>query len=191
MKESPKNKLRLKVLKLRDSLSEKEREKKSNQIKNFLFSLPQFKKAKTILFYFDFRSEVKTKKMIEEALKKGKRILLPTTRKESKKLEISLIKNLSHLKPGAYGIMEPTGEDNNTISGKMVDLVIVPGCAFDKNGFRLGYGGGYYDKLLATLKGKIPLVGLAFECQIVRKIPRKSHDIPVDMIITEKRVICS
>jgi 5-formyltetrahydrofolate cyclo-ligase len=176
--------LRKQYLERREAISSKIVIEKSKKIKKLLFSLPEYKKAKTVLFYVSTGNEVSTIEMIKAALKE-KVVAVPKTNKKNKNLIISKIKSFSELKEGAFGILEPA--KINKIGIKDIDLIIVPGVAFDSACARIGHGGGYYDRLL--YKTKAPKIGLAFEAQIAKKIPCEKHDVRVDKVITEKRVI--
>jgi 5-formyltetrahydrofolate cyclo-ligase len=181
--------IRKEVLKKRDSIPVSLRGKKDTLIKQKLFSLPEFKIAKTILFYASFRTEVDTISMIEESLKMGKAVLVPKVDKALHRLRLYEIKNLGELSPGYMGIPEPYLPDNRLREIKDVDLVIEPGAGFDRSGNRLGYGAGYYDVLLSDIKKKIPFVALAYEEQLVDTIPAEDRDVKVDMIVTDGQII--
>ena len=141
--------------------------------------MPEYKKAKTVSFFVSFGSEVDTHDMIKEALKE-KEVCVPVVQGDY--IALSKINGLGDLdKEGKYGILEPSSIIE--IDKELVDLIIVPGVAFDKKGYRIGYGRGYYDKLLKEFNGKT--IGLAFSLQIVNKIPKEEHDIRVDKVITE------
>lgn len=136
------------------------------------------------MFFASFRSEVDTIPMIRRALGDGKRVILPKVNGD--KLELFEIRNFdSDVSPGAWGISEPCG--SAPVKLDELDVIIVPGAAFDEQGNRLGYGAGFYDKLLSAFTK--PTVALAFEEQIVSKVPADPHDVPVRKIVTEKRII--
>jgi 5-formyltetrahydrofolate cyclo-ligase len=184
------------LIKKRDSIDKKEKELREKSIRKRLFSLKYFKEAETILFYASFRSEVETIKCMEHALRMGKRIALPVIDRPHKRLRLYEIKDTSELEPNNIGIPEPVPARSRGIKLEEVDLIIIPGIGFDPSGNRLGYGAGYYDRLLAYkkknpvgIRGHIPSVALAFEEQIVERIPAESHDIKVDIIITDTRTI--
>ena len=160
-------------------------ERKSEAIMEKLFELKEFKEAKVILFYASEKDEVQTHRMMQGALDTGKRVVLPITVVEGKNLVLSEVRNLKRLGVGAFGVLEPM--DYVPVKPDDVDLVIVPGVAFDLRGDRLGHGMGYYDKLLAGIKAHF--VGLAFEFQIVDDIPEEKHDVRVHKVVTEQRVI--
>lgn len=176
--------IRRKVLEDRGRLSPEERRAKSAAIENRLFNLPAFTSAPVVLFFASFRSEVETGHMIGRALAEGKRVVLP--RVKGKELELIEIRNFElDVAPGAWGIPEP--ERGTRTDRRDIRLIVVPGAAFDGQGNRIGYGAGFYDKLLQTYTGRT--VALAFELQIVPGVPADSHDIPVQTIVTETRVI--
>jgi 5-formyltetrahydrofolate cyclo-ligase len=183
--------LRKKVLSLRDALTPEERVRKSRAIKSLLFRLPEFIQAKTVMFFISFRSEVLTEEMIKAAISLQKRVVVPVTDRENCCLVLSELQDYDHdLVPATYGIPEPKKEKMKEISPEELDLIVAPGSVFDAKGRRIGYGGGYYDKLLRCLQGKIPVAALAFELQIVNEVPcNPDRDIPVDLIITENRMV--
>ena len=178
-----KNQLKESIIKKRKSLSKEEILQGSKKIQNNLFTLEQYKKSKTVMFFVSFNSEVHTHEMIKEALK-SKTIIVPKV--VNHEIEPSLIIDFDNLIAGKFGILEPI--EATKIAYKNIDLVLVPGIAFDKDGHRIGYGFGYYDKFLKKVPKAIK-IGLAFDFQVVDKIPRETHDFPVDMIVTEKGVV--
>ena len=184
-----KSRIRLDVLRKRDSLDPGERKAKDLRIGKTLFSLPEFRQAKVIFFFASFRSEVSTFLQIEEALRLGKSVLLPSVDTRNRELRLFEIKALNELSPGYMKIPEPAVAAGRERDINDATLVILPGAAFDISGNRLGYGGGYYDKLLTRLRRKIPLVALAYDEQIVDSLPSETHDIRVHMIVTDRRVI--
>jgi 5-formyltetrahydrofolate cyclo-ligase len=161
---------------------------KSTQIKNRLFKMQEFKQARTILFYISFKNEVFTHDMIKESITLGKRIIVPITDKKNNRLILSELQNWDHLKPGSYGILEPTNEYVHEMPINTINIIIIPGIAFDEFGNRIGHGMGYYDRLLIYSKNSIH-IGLAFEFQLLNKLPVDDYDMGVDAIITEKRLI--
>ncbi len=179
-----KKSLRQQILDARFRLSPEERKAKSREIEKKLFSLPEFSAATAVMFYASFRSEVETHGMIRRALTEGKRIILPKVK--GKELVLFEIRDFDQeAAPGAWGIPEPYY--GNPVSLEGVELIIVPGAVFDERGNRLGYGAGFYDRLLASSKGMT--AALAFELQIVPQVPVGPHDVPVKKIVTEKRII--
>lgn len=194
--EEKKRKIRQEFLKKRNNLSRDEIKSKSEKIEKELFSLPEFQRAKTVMFYVSFRSEVETEKMTRNALKLKKKIVIPVVHGE--KIVVSEIKNLKkELTKGSFGIKEPKKEFRRRVNQKEIDLVVVPGVVFDKRGGRLGYGRGYYDRFLRSksIKSRMSrsrqcaLIGLAFDLQIARKIPLVKGDMKVDKIVTESGIV--
>ncbi len=179
--------------KLRNEIKEKRRKQikeeqriKSKEITEKLFSLKKYKNAKTVLFYVSYNDEVFTHEMIKEALN-DKKVVVPISNTKDETLSLSVLKSWDDLEIGSYGILEPKKKRIKEMNIDLIDLIIIPGVAFDINGNRMGHGKGYYDKLLE--KTKATTIGLCFEFQLVEKIQIKPHDIPVNIIITEKRVI--
>ncbi len=136
-----KNTIRKEVLGRRDAIPQEVKRIKVSLIKEMLFSLPEFGRAKTILCYASFRTEVETAGIIRESLVSGKRMVLPKVDREKRRLELYEIKDVSELSPGYMGIPEPSLTDERSVSLEDIDLVIMPGAGFDLSGNRLGYGG--------------------------------------------------
>ena len=181
-----KEKLRKEIKEKRRKQTKEENRKKSKEIKEKLFSLPEFKDAEAVLFYISYGGEVFTHDMIHESFYK-KNIIVPVSNTEDCSLRLSHLKSWEELGLGSYGILEPRVEKIRKTKIKDIDLIIVPGVAFDKTGNRLGHGKGYYDRLLE--QSNVVSIGLCFEFQLVEKILTEHHDKPVDIIITENRVI--
>ena len=174
-----KQKIRIKILEKMQKQSPRERRKKSEIIRKKILLLTQFQKAKRIGFYASKEEEVDTWKIMREALT-CKRIALPFLVK--KKLLLSYVQNLDKLKQGTYGIYEPKNPlDIARLSD--LDLIIVPGIAFDRLNNRLGRGLGYYDSLLKK-SSSIFKLGLGFDFQIVERLPVDSNDVAMDKVIT-------
>ncbi|MHB8780975.1 MAG: 5-formyltetrahydrofolate cyclo-ligase [Candidatus Geothermincolia bacterium] len=174
----------------RDAIPPQVRHELSARVGTLLSDTPEFRAARTIFFFISFRSEVSTEPMIRQALSEGKRICLPYTYPETRGMIASQITDFDDdLEPGNYGILEPRADKVRDVPPRELDLIITPGVAFDETGGRLGYGGGYYDRFFAARREDCPLVALAFEMQLVKEVPRDGHDLPVDLIVTERRVI--
>lgn len=184
--------IRLATLKKRDGLDIQTRTAKDILIKEKLFSLPDFQKAEVVFYFASFRSEVNTLGQIKEVLALNKRVILPRVAKldnKTKGLKLYEIKGMADVSPGCMGILEPNTVEERLRSINDVDFVVMPGVAFDSRCNRLGYGAGYYDKLLSGLKKQIPLVALAYEEQIVEAVPVEAHDVKIHKILTDKRTI--
>ena len=178
-----KNQLKESILEKRNSLTKEERIGKSRKIQDNLFNLEQYKKFKTIMFFVSFNSEVNTHEMIKNALG-NKTTVVPKV--EQHEIEPSVIIDFDNLMPSKLGILEPI--EAMKIAYKHIDLVLVPGIAFDMEGHRIGYGYGYYDKFLKKVP-KAVKIGLCFDFQVVDKVPREEHDVPVDLVVTEKGIV--
>lgn len=183
--QSIKAEIRKKILAKLKNQKEEERQRKSFLIRDKLFRLSVFKKAKNIMFYLSKDGEVNTIPMIKEAIKKGKKIAVPITLTDQKELAVSLISGKDkELEIGPWGIKQPRKSSVRPINLKEIDLVVVPGLAFDSKKNRLGRGGGYYDRFLKKLPKSISALGLAFDFQILKSLPTSFHDVKVTKLLT-------
>jgi len=154
-----------------------------------VLSSEAFKAASCVMVYADFGGEASTSDIIRGALSMGKRIYLPVSDAESVKLAPYEIKRVGDLALGSYGIFEPDKNICKPVEISNIDFVLVPGLAFDLQGYRLGYGKGYYDRFLPLLKEYAITAGLAYEFQVVVRLPRETHDVKVKMLFTDERTI--
>jgi 5-formyltetrahydrofolate cyclo-ligase len=185
-----KRELRRKIIQLRDQLSPEDIKEKSSRIAENLFRLPAYREAKTVMFFISFGSEVATRMMVEETIRRSKIALAPKALTKTRDLIPSQIIDWDQdLAPGAYNIPEPRKDKLRPFAPEAIDLLLVPGVAFDQKGNRLGYGGGYYDRFFSLLKPETALVALVFDLQIQPEIPVDKWDRRVDCIITDERVI--
>ncbi len=137
------------------------------------------------MFYVSLRDEVNTLTMIDEAIKTGKKVCVPVILREEKRLIAGEIKDRAmDLEKQHFGIYQPKEAHAKEVPLHNIDLVVVPGIAFDKDNVRLGRGHGYYDRFLSGLPGSTKTIGLAFDFQVVERLPKDSHDIPVWKTIT-------
>lgn len=169
---------------------QQEKDAVSERIVRRFMDLPEYEKAGTVMFYVDVRDEVRTRQALPEALASGKRIVVPYCL--DGELELFWLENMEELELGMYRILEPKVELRDIAAKRLtptdLDLVMVPGVAFDRNGGRTGHGKGYYDKLLQHARKDAPLIALSFECQLFDEIPAESHDIFMDKVVTEDAV---
>lgn len=185
-----KKQLRKEILARRNALAEDELVSKSEAIKQRLLALPLWREARLVMIYVSFGSEVKTEELLQEALKQGKRLAVPFCQKGKRELIASeVLYYPEDLNPGTWGILEPRPGTLRPVNPKDIDLCIVPGVAFDVQGNRLGYGAGYYDGFLPRLRPEAWKVAVAFDIQIVSTTYPTEYDFPVDLIITETRII--
>jgi len=189
--DNQKKTLRKIVLEARELLSINDVTEKSKIIIKNLTSLTEFKRSKLIMCFADFRNEVMTDALIEFCILNDKRVAVPYVTKNDGRNEIlaSEIYDLSELEMGTYGIREPKFGYLREIRPQELDLVVVPGVAFDLHRNRIGYGAGYYDRFLRKVKENCFKVGIAFELQLMENIPSDKNDVPMDCVITEKRLI--
>jgi len=182
--------LKQEIFQKRKALTKDEVKEKSSKIKENLFALDEFKNAKNIMLYVSFNNEASTIEIIKELLiKKEKNVIVPYVIKNNPILQLSELKNFDNLEPKTFGILEPKENYIREFSYKKVDLIILPGIAFDQNGHRIGYGYGYYDRFLKRLDKNVTKIGFAFDFQLVEKIPEERHDVPVYIVVTEDRVL--
>ncbi len=177
--------LRKAMIRARQALSPDLRSELSRRAQEALTGTRWFRSAKTLLLYLPIRGEVETEGIARTARSAGKGLVLPRVQQEPRKLWLHAW--VGEPVPGAYGIREPAAGWPLVEPGA-IDLVVVPGVAFDRSGGRLGYGGGYYDRTLLLIRAANPgarFVGLAFTLQVVAALPREEHDIPLDGLVTE------
>lgn len=177
----------------KNRIAQKDKDELSRQICRRFMELPSYTTANTVMWYVDAGSEVRTRHSLPEALRHGKRVVVPWCVVERHELELFLLEDMSELVEGAYKILEPRPElrqlPGKTVRPDELDLVMVPGTAFDLRGGRMGQGKGYYDRLLAKVRPDAQVVGLAFECQIFDEIPVEPHDVFMDLVLTEYRAL--
>lgn len=185
VKNIEKQKIRERILTLLRNQKEEKRLEKSLIIGQKLFHLQEFQKASIILFYAAFDGEVDTFNMINQSQSIGKQIGLPTIDCKKKEIIPMLMQHpFTECHRGSYGIREPQKQQSQSLALQDIDLIVVPGLAFDRNNARLGRGGGFYDRFLARVPQDIPTVGIAFDFQILDTLPAiQSHDYPVSRVL--------
>jgi 5-formyltetrahydrofolate cyclo-ligase len=179
--------LRKTVLGRRDAMDPGTRTALSRAIVNDLFGLSAYRRSGTVMAYADFGSELQTDEFMLHSLDQGKTLLLPRVNRRKRALDIYEVRDPGRdLEEGTWGIREPRPDRCARVDPDIIDFVLVPGLAFDAQGGRLGYGGGFYDRLLAsTLSTRTWLVAGAFEAQMVDQVPLDEHDVPMDVVVTE------
>ena len=182
--------LRRYIQRLRDRQSIGEVQQKSEDITDQVLLLHEYVRARGIACYVSKDTEVDTRVLIRHSLDHGKRVIIPVVKKGEMDLFFSEIKDLGkELMPGTFGILEPKPEFVRETSLDIVDLMFVPGIAWDRDGYRLGWGRGYFDRVIKRLPPHVRSVGLAFNLQLINRVPRDQFDLPVDMVVTESRVV--
>lgn len=162
----------------------------SRSITERVMSMDAYRSAACVMWYVDVRDEVRTRHALPEAISADKRIVVPYC--VDGELELFHLESMDELETGMYKILEPRSDLRDVaekrVAVKELDLILVPGVGFDRDGGRTGHGKGYYDKLLENAQADTPLVALAFECQLFDEIPMQSHDIYMDAVVTESAV---
>lgn len=179
-----KKELRRRLRAHRDALRAGARSTASARIAERFLEEPEVCAASRVAVYASIGSEVATDGLVDGLVAAGVEICFPRALPQAGTLEFSLADSLAELTPGAYGIPEPVGP---SIGLDTLDVVAVPGVAFDRTGVRLGYGAGYYDRTLAAYRGRC--IGLAFAAQLVDRLPSDGHDRRMDAIITERATL--
>lgn len=179
--------LRKAVLAKRDAVDAGTRAALSRAIIDGITSLDVYRRFGVVLAYVGFGSELQTDAFVSRVLDNGKVLVLPRVNREEQRLDIHEVEEPARqLQAGTWGIREPKPARCPRAKPEAIDFALVPGVDFNPRGGRLGYGGGYYDRLLASCSGSCPLlVAGAFELQMVEVVPLEEHDVLVGLIITE------
>jgi 5-formyltetrahydrofolate cyclo-ligase len=185
-----KSELRREYTHMREAMDQKEVDRLSEKIIDTILKLPVFKRAETVMVYLNFKNEVDSLKMIEESFKAGKKVLIPYCKKETMEIIPAELNDIEkEIVRGKNGYLQTRKECVKPVPVEDIDLVIVPGIAFDKRCYRLGFGAGYYDRFLRKLNFEKPTIGVCYDFQIIHSIPTEPHDVPLDFIITEERIL--
>ena len=183
-----KNEARRRALEARGALTEAERDRLAEAVRARALELPELAAAGTVMLFASFRTELDTMPIAEWVLRAGKRLCLPRVLGPRRMAAYRVTDLAADLAPGKWDIPEPR-EGSPEVPPEAIDLVFVPGSAFDEEGRRCGYGGGFYDNYLPLTRPGTAWVALAFEAQLVPRIGCEDHDLPVTAIVTERRVI--
>lgn len=169
--------LRQQIRCLRESMSPSEVHRRSRQLCRLVLSSEPYQAAKTIYAYLPFQKEVQLLPLLQQALSDGKQVALPKCCGEE--MNFILMSDLSQIQFTAFGVPEPVAD--GPVAQDPWALVLVPGVVFDRRGYRIGYGGGYYDRFLAR-EPKHPTIALCYDFQVLPQLEADAHDIPVDTI---------
>ena len=184
--------LRRKILDERKNINIVKKEEMDNKILDKLYESEYYRKSKKIFIYISYDSEINTKGIINKALEDNKKVYVPRTEFKNRLMDAVEIMSLDNLVESDFGILEPSIKEPH-IDPNELDLIVVPGVAFDKQGGRVGYGAGFYDRYFNKISednvGRIIKLALAYEFQTLDKVPMNDQDIPVDFIITENEFI--
>jgi 5-formyltetrahydrofolate cyclo-ligase len=181
-----KTKLRSRFLAKRESLSEVIVKDLSCKISQKAFKFLLFQRSTKIAFYMAKGKEVSLSKAIGKSFVKGKKVYLPKTWLKERRLTFHRVYSFSDLVPGPFGLLEPNPKNEEADLGSL-EVIFIPGLAFDVKGYRLGYGGGFYDRVLRETRAL--KVGVCYSFQLVESLPVEPHDVPVDLILTESGII--
>lgn len=184
-----KKEIRRNMLNTRNSMATEEVNEKSRIIFQRLINFWPYKQSKNIFSYLSFGSEVTTNYIIDYSIAHKKKISVPLCIKETKEMVACSFNSWQDFSKGTYGILEPNKESLKIVDRTTIDLILVPGAAFDRLGNRIGYGAGYYDRFLNRTNKNTCTIALAFSLQLVPKIPRGIFDVPLNYIITEDGII--
>jgi 5-formyltetrahydrofolate cyclo-ligase len=187
MLDENKKKIRKDILSVRNALPSAEREAISRDICRRFTRLTVVQGCASVMIFLSFGSEINTDYIIEWLWKQKKEVLVPLCKPETREMDIFPIASFADLEPGYFGIREPKRGLRPPVTKEVIDLVVVPAVAFDRRGYRVGYGGGYYDRFLIGMD--VPTIGLAFNCQIITAAPVDEYDQAVQGIVTEKEYI--
>lgn len=183
-----KNKLRHEAFKKRNRLDQQEIIEKSNNILVYLKTFEKQLTNKNIFIFIDFKNEVQTLDIILYLKDINCNIFIPRINPTTKEMDIYPYTSHDNLIKSKYGILEPKENSRLVINPEILDIVITPGVVFDKEGYRIGYGGGFYDKLFEKIGDSVIKIAVGFELQVIDKVPRDSYDKAVDYLITENRI---
>ena len=189
-----KKELRQRIITLREQLSPEVRASHSKDITERLLRLSQYQHANVVLGYMSFGAEFDSGTWVKQVMADGKRLVLPKVNRLTSQLDLYWVDDLaSQLAAGLWGIPEPVAERCERLNTlNEVEFALLPGVAFTRSGARLGYGGGFYDKLLAQIKHRPTLVAAAFGLQVVENMPQEATDVKVEWVVTEQEIIdCS
>jgi 5-formyltetrahydrofolate cyclo-ligase len=185
-----KHHIRRSLLAMRRRLSEAERLARSRRVWERVVALSCYQQARVVLGYMAFDREVLTDGLMRQAIASGKQVVLPRVQTDRQGMALYVIEDLERdVAPGYRGILEPRPQRTRAVTPETLEVALVPGVAFDLRGGRLGFGIGFYDRLLSQLPQHIPTVGLAFDFQIIPRLPSQPHDVRLDAIVTESRVM--
>lgn len=183
--------IRQEVLARREALSDAERAEYSMAVTTRLIAMPEYRRAKILLGYMNFGHEYASESWVRQVLADGKQLILPKANPATKRLDLYEVNECeTQLAPGSWGIREPIVElCTRVLSLNTIEFILLPGVAFTRAGDRLGYGGGFYDRLLADLQHRPSLVAGAFSTQVVQQLPQEATDRKVEWLVTEKETL--
>lgn len=183
-----KRQLRQMIISKRTTLSLQMRQNAESAIYKHLFELDTFKRSQIISSFVSFRDEIEMKTINEKILSEGKTLVLPFIDMTTKSMTFHIVNALKELELNSFGILEPNPKHHYQIENSAIELVLTPGVAFDQRGYRLGYGGGFYDRFFSQIEKTIPKIGIAYDIQMVVALDVEAYDLPVTQLITESGI---
>jgi 5-formyltetrahydrofolate cyclo-ligase len=187
MLDENKKKIRKDILSLRNALPRTELAAMSRRICRSFIHLPMLSDCSSVMIFLSFGSEINTDDIIRWLWQQKKKVFVPLCKPETREMDIIPITTFADVEPGYFGIREPKRELRTPVAKAEIDLIAVPAVAFDRSGYRVGYGGGYYDRFMTGLN--VPKIGLAFSCQLIPEVPVDKYDQAVQGIVTEQGYI--
>jgi len=178
---------RMRNLARRNALTPKEVAEKSLRIKENFLGLPEFQDAESVMLFYGVKNEPETKSIIEKALSLGKLVSLPLTDFGKRQMKAIQVGAMEELRETRFGLVEPTG--TRAVEPSSIGLIAMPGVAFDRQGNRVGWGKGFYDSMLRRTSTKVVLAGICFEENLEESLPCESHDVKMNIIVTDRRVV--
>ncbi|MBY0187772.1 5-formyltetrahydrofolate cyclo-ligase [Bacillus altitudinis] len=179
-----KKELRLQTLAMLEQISTEEFNRHASLLHEHVLQLPAWKQAKTIALTMSRGKEIPTMPLIEKAWEEGKTVCIPTCFPKTKEMVFYEYTPETKMTSSYFGLLEPDPLESTVVHKEAIDLIIVPGVCFDQRGYRIGYGGGYYDRYLADYHGTT--LALCLSVQQVDHLPAEPHDIPVSIMVSEK-----
>lgn len=173
-----KKELRRQIREKKREMTPEQIESASEKLKELFLATEQYREAKTVYGYLPYNQEVRTVSMLQQALAEGKRVAVPKVYGDE--MKFIYLTDLAQVAEGYAGIPEPVAD--GPVADDPTALVLMPGLVFDKEGHRIGYGGGFYDKFLTEEPGH-PTVALCYDFQIVKELPTEKFDVPVDLVL--------
>jgi 5-formyltetrahydrofolate cyclo-ligase len=190
MENNLKSDLRKDMLELRKNMETRDVSSFSNKIISAIMELPEFINSKNIMLYLSFNKEVNTYPLARWCLDNGKTVIAPYCIQSKREIVPYKITNLiGDLTKSTFGVMEPKHDILEKVNIEDIDLIIVPGVVFDENCNRIGFGAGYYDRFLPKRLKNTTAIGIAYNYQIIDRVPTDAYDVPLDYIITQERTI--
>lgn len=183
-----KKEIRKYIIEKREAIEYGVRKEWDINVFNNLVNSEFYKRAKVIFAFVSFKSEVDTHQIINRAISDKKIICVPKIKSKEKGIEIFKINSMTELSIGYHGILEPF-DNCPPVDAKELNLILMPGAAFDRQGGRVGYGMGYYDRFLTNLKGYVDKIALAYGLQVLEKVPMDETDVRINGIITNNEII--